>query len=194
MHLASAVVPLFEHAVDGIVAALPEPGSPLWDAASVRRHGEDAHRTTRAIVFKWLSNNWRPGRPFMVIAPSGLPSGLTDAVLACAGALERRLDGKVAKLMLAELAPGRAITPHRDRGSALALVHRCELPIVTNDNVSFVVDDEDFKLQAGTVYEFDNTRIYAVSNHGDQRRIDLICDIMPAHLCAGVSRSVRARE
>lgn len=193
MHLASAVVPLFEHAVDGIVAALPEPDSPLWESG-IRRHGEDAHRTTRAIVFKWLSNNWRPGRPFMVGATGNLPPDLTDAVSACAGALERRLDGKVAKLVLAELAPGRAITPHRDRGSALALVHRCELPVVTSEGVSFVVDGEEFDLRAGTVYEFDNTRVHAVANHSARRRIDLICDIMPAHLCAGVSRSVTARD
>lgn len=180
MRLANAVVPLFEHPVRDILAALPEAESPLWDAARFRQRTYGAHAATRSIVFDWLDNGWRPGRPFIVVRADHLPAALTDAVTACAEALERRLDGKVAKLMLAELASGGAVTPHRDAGDALILVHRCHLPIVTDAEVSFYVDGEDFKLEPGIAYEFDNTRVHAVENRSDRRRVHLICDIMPS--------------
>jgi hypothetical protein len=180
MRLADAVVPLFEHPVGDILAALPQADSPLWDAARFRQRTYEAHRATRSIVFTWLDNAWRPGRPFIAVQAGNLPAALTSAVAACASALERCLDGKVAKLMLAELAPGQAVAPHRDRGAALILVHRCHLPIVTDAEVSFYVDGEDFKLEPGVAYEFDNTRMHAVENRSGRRRVHLICDIMPS--------------
>jgi hypothetical protein len=180
MRLANAVVPLFDYPVHDIVAALPEAGSPLWDSATFRQRF-DAHRATRSIVFNWLADAWRPGQPFIVVQAGNLPGDLTAAVTACADALAEHFDGKVAKLLLAELAQGGAVAPHRD-GGVLAFVHRCHIPVETNGDVSFYVDGEDFKLQPGIAYEFDNTRMHAVENRSDRRRVHLICDIMPSVL------------
>ncbi|MGN6573796.1 MAG: aspartyl/asparaginyl beta-hydroxylase domain-containing protein [Pseudolabrys sp.] len=179
MRLESAVVPLFEHPVDDILSALPGPQSPLWERATFRQRVFDVHGASRSIVFNWLDNAWRPSQPFVVLRGDNLPADLTHAVADCADALERYFDGKVAKLMLAEVKPNASVAPHRDAG-ALVFGHRCHLPVDTNDEVSFIVDGHDFKLQAGTVYEFDNTRMHAVENRSGRRRVHLICDIMPA--------------
>jgi aspartyl/asparaginyl beta-hydroxylase (cupin superfamily) len=181
MRLASAVIALFEHPVDDILAAMPEARSSYWDAAAFRQRSYAEHSATRSIVFDWLDNDWQPGSPFIVLRAGNLPADLVRAANACASALERHFNGKVAKLMLAELAPGAAVAPHRD-SKALVLGHRCHLPIETNNDVSFRVDGEDFKLAVGTVYEFDNTRVHAVENRSERRRVHLICDIMPVHL------------
>jgi aspartyl/asparaginyl beta-hydroxylase (cupin superfamily) len=182
MQLASAVVKLFDHPVEGMLAALPEAASPLWEGARFRQNVYKPHSVTRSIVFDWLDNSWRPGKPFIVLRADYLPANLVAAVSPCAAALERRLNGKVAKLMLAELAPGGEVAEHRDVGPALVMVHRCHLPVVTNKDVSFLVDGEDFYLAPGIAYEFDNTRRHAVRNRSDSRRVHLICDIMPREL------------
>jgi aspartyl/asparaginyl beta-hydroxylase (cupin superfamily) len=51
--------------------------------------------------------------------------------------------------------------------------------VVTNPDVSFVIDDVDHRLAAGRCYEFDNTRPHMVANRGATRRVHLICDVLP---------------
>jgi aspartyl/asparaginyl beta-hydroxylase (cupin superfamily) len=184
MQLANAVEPLFDHPVDDILAAMPEASAPLWNAAQFRQNMFKAHSVTRSVVFNWLDNNWRPGQPFIVLRADHLPAQLVSAVSVFAAALEKRLNGKVAKRMLAELAPGGEVTAHKDAGPALLVVHRCHLPIVTNKDVSFFVDGRDYYLEPGIAYEFDNTRLHAVHNRSATRRVHLMCDIMPSELLA----------
>jgi hypothetical protein len=180
MRLSSAVVSLFEYPIADIRAALPDPSSSLWGRAPFRQHLYDPHGTTRSIVFEWLDNSWRPGEPLTVLSADYPPPALTTAATACALALAKRLDGTVAKLMLAELPAGGIIREHRDRAPALVTVHRCHLPIVTDEQVVFLIDGEPHFLEPGTVYEVDNTRRHAVENRSAARRVHLICDIMPA--------------
>jgi aspartyl/asparaginyl beta-hydroxylase (cupin superfamily) len=182
MRLPSAVVPLFDYAVDDILAALPPPADPLWNAAQFRQHIFKPHSVTRSIVFNWLDNAWRHGQPFLVLRADRPPSELTAAVASCATALEKRLNGKVAKLMLAELAPGGSVAEHVDAGAALTCVHRCHVPVVSNEDVDFIVDGERFNLKPGIAYEFDNTRKHGVHNRSETPRVHLICDIMPNEL------------
>jgi len=182
--LANAVERLFDHPVDDILAAMPEASAPLWDVAQFRQKMFKAHSVTRSIVFNWLDNNWHPGQPFIVLRADYLPAQLVSAASVFAAALEKRLNGKVAKLLLAELAPGGKVTEHKDAGPALVMVHRCHLPIVTNKDVSFFVDGKDYYLEPGIAYEFDNTRPHAVHNRSDTRRVHLMCDIMPSGLLA----------
>jgi aspartyl/asparaginyl beta-hydroxylase (cupin superfamily) len=179
MRLASAVVPLFDYPVQDILAVLPAPSDPLWDVAQFRQQVFKPHSTTRSIVFNWLDNAWQPGHPFVVLRADRPPRDLTAAVASCADALEQRLGGKVAKLMLAELAPGGAIAEHVDNSAALTSVHRCHVPIVSNHDVDFIVDGERFYLEPGIAYEFDNTRRHGVHNRSATRRVHLIGDIMP---------------
>jgi aspartyl/asparaginyl beta-hydroxylase (cupin superfamily) len=182
MRLPSAVVQLFDYPIDDIVAALPGPADPLWDAAQFRQQIFKPHSLTRSIVFNWLDNAWRPGQPFIVLRADRPPRQLTAAVDACATALEKRLGGKVAKLMLAELAPGGVVGEHVDAGAALTRVHRCHVPVVSNKDVDFLVDGERFYLEPGIAYEFDNTRKHGVHNRSETPRVHLICDIMPNEL------------
>ncbi|HZD92413.1 MAG TPA: aspartyl/asparaginyl beta-hydroxylase domain-containing protein [Pseudolabrys sp.] len=182
MPLDRPLVRLFDHPVQDILSALPDSGSPSWDDARFRQKAYSAHSTTRAIVFYWLPNHWVAGTPVVVLRKPDAPKPLMEAVSAVAVALEQRLDGKVAKLMLAELAPGAKAARHRDKAPALTAVHRCHFPVLTNKDVSFMVDDEDFYLEPGVVYEFDNTRMHGVRNRSDRPRVQLICDIMPAAL------------
>ena len=88
-------------------------------------------------------------------------------------------DGRVVIAVLAELAPGASILPHRDSGPIHTRSHRCHLPIVTKPDVDFVIDGGSFHLAPGRAYEVDNIRGHAVHNRGTERRVHLVCNVMP---------------
>ena len=161
MRLERPIIPLFDYPVAAILAALPAPASPLWDMAPFRQTRYRAHQATRSIVFNWLPNTWRPGEAPPVVRLGYPPADLAAAVWAFAGALLEHRAGMIAKLMLAELGPGENIRNHVDTAPALTHAHRCHLPIVGHDAVTFKIDGQPHRLAAGTCYELDNTRPHA---------------------------------
>ena len=185
MKLPERLVRLFDFPVGDILAAMPDRRSPVWDANPYRQTRHQVHRQTRSIIFDWIEDTWQPGQKAVVTrAANGLPA-LERAADAFAAKLKERYDGKVIRLLLAELAPGGEITPHRDGGYGTVLVHRLHLPVVSNPHVKFFIDDIPHFLEPGIAYEFDNTRRHAVTNESDQPRIHLMCDILPAQLVVG---------
>jgi Aspartyl/Asparaginyl beta-hydroxylase len=183
MRLPNAVVPLLDYPVDNIIAVMPPASSPLWDNAQFRQKSFDPHSVTRSIVFNWLDSSWEPGNPLVILRANYPPRDLTAAVSACADALIRRLNGgTVVKLMLVELTPGGVVQEHVDATPVLTCVHRCHVPVLTNQDVDFFVDGERYYLAAGIAYEFDNTRRHGVKNRSEMSRVHLICDIMPPHI------------
>jgi hypothetical protein len=182
MKLTERLIRLFDYPVGDIVAALPPPSSPVWDANTHRQDKHAVHRETRSIIFEWTDDRWLPGQPAEVQRTDcGLPA-LTAAVYACAAALAARYDGKRIRLLLADLGPHCRISPHKDGGAGVVMVHRLHVPVVTNEKVKFFIDEIPHYLEPGVAYEFDNTRRHAVDNDSDSPRIHLMCDILPAAL------------
>lgn len=115
---------------------------------------------------------------------------------AIAGIREEKLYGKYAPLVepiinllkehytfnkhacfLARLAPYSNIGGHRDKGLFLELCNRIHVPIVTNPNVKYVIDSQQYYWERGKVYEFDNTRIHGVKNLSSKHRIHLVINL-----------------
>jgi hypothetical protein len=182
MKLPERLITVLNCPIDDILAAMPDVSSPLWDANPHRQTKHAVHRETRSIIFDWIDDRWQPGQEVKVQHfDSGLPA-LADAANACAARLNAHYGGRVIRLLLAELVPHGRIAPHRDGGAGTVLVHRLHLPVVTNPAVKFFIDEIPHYLEAGIVYEFDNTRRHAVDNDSDLPRIHLMCDILPADL------------
>jgi hypothetical protein len=179
MRLPTGVLALGACRIDDLVTALPEADSPVWNKARFRQDDHDVHARTRSIVFSWLDNAWQPGDPMVVVEADWGEPKLAAAVRACAAELLQRRPGKIAKLVLAELSPGAVIKAHVDDVDALTLAHRCHVPIVSNEQVVFSIDGIPYYLEPGKAYEIDNTRRHAVENRSAQRRVHLLCDIMP---------------
>ena len=96
-----------------------------------------------------------------------------------ADAVERHL-GKVTILqaMLTRLHAGSEIRRHKDRGQLTAKTHRIHVPIVTNPDCLFSIEDEVKHLGAGEIWVIDNVgRFHSVENKGTQNRIHLILDV-----------------
>jgi hypothetical protein len=153
------------------VAALPEA---IWDAENASKPNRfGALDATRHIIFRFVSNfrDWRQSydRPLWnewkaVLAP----------VLAGATAPYGYARGAFPRVMLARMAPGGVIHPHRDENPAAKWPHKIHVPLQTNEDVTFFVDGVAYHFDEGEAVEVNNMGVHAVENRGASDRIHLI--------------------
>lgn len=66
---------------------------------------------------------------------------------------------------------------HGDGGPFLEQCHRIHIPIKTNKDVFYIIENKKYNWTVGNIYEFDNTRIHGVLNDSDEDRIHLMFNI-----------------
>jgi hypothetical protein len=179
MQMNTAVKRLFSCDLSDILAALPGPSDPVWDTFRRRQRAFQLHGHTRSIAVKWCELASTKAIPD-VVEPLYVPPPLREAANRCGKRFEDYYAGTAVTLLLTELAPGEDVPMHRDAGPVLTQCHRCHIPIVTDPNVQFIVDDEVFHLEAGQAYEFDNMRRHGVKNRSNAPRVHLICNVIPS--------------
>jgi hypothetical protein len=153
------------------VAAIPEA---LWDAENAGKPNRfGALDATRHIIFRFVSNfrDWRDSydRPLWA---EWHP--LLQPVLEAATAPYGYARGAFPRVMLARMAPGGVIHPHRDENPAAKWPHKIHVPIQTNEGVTFFVDGSPYRFEEGEAVEVNNMGVHAVENRGGSDRIHLI--------------------
>ena len=110
------------------------------------------------------------------IPPGGLlsPEANAAAVLAAATAPYEYKRGAFPRIMLARMAPGGVIHPHRDENPAAKWPHKIHVPLQTNADVDFYVDGVRYHFAESDVVEVNNMGVHAVENRGGSDRIHLI--------------------
>jgi len=93
--------------------------------------------------------------------------------------LENYHNGKAGRVMLPKLKATGNIGAHKDDGYYLNAVRRHHIPIITNEQVTFIVDKEEINMREGEVWEINNMKKHEVLNPSDQDRIHLLIDIIP---------------
>lgn len=153
------------------VLAIPEE---VWNAENAGKPNRfDALDRTQHLVFRFVSNfndwrqsydrpAWRQWRPLL--------EPVLDAAVASYG-YERAAFPRV---MLARMAPGGVIQPHRDGNPAAKWPHKIHVPIQTNSEVTFFVDGAGYHMAEGEAVEVNNMGVHAVTNGGTTDRIHLI--------------------
>ena len=153
------------------VLAIPESVWAAEDAAKPNRFG--ALDATRHIVFRFVANfcDWRSAgdKPLW---PEWRP--LIKPVLAAATAPYGYAKGDFPRVMLARMAPGGVIHPHRDENPAAKWPHKIHVPLLTNDDVIFYVGGQPHHFAEGEAVEVNNMGFHAVENRGTTDRIHLI--------------------
>jgi hypothetical protein len=153
------------------VAAIPEA---LWDAENASKPNRfGALDATRHIIFRFVSNfrDWRESydRPLW-----GEWRPLLEPVLKAATQPYGYARGAFPRVMLARMAPGGVIHPHRDENPAAKWPHKIHVPLQTNAGVTFFVDGTGYRFPEGEAVEVNNMGLHAVENRGDTDRIHLI--------------------
>ncbi|MEP7131305.1 MAG: aspartyl/asparaginyl beta-hydroxylase domain-containing protein [Sphingomicrobium sp.] len=151
--------------------ALPEA---VWDAENAGKPNQfGALGTTRHIVFRFVSNflDWRESydRPLW-----NEWKDVLEPVLSAATTPYEYERGAFPRVMLARMAPGGVIHPHRDENPAAKWPHKVHVPLQTNAHVDFYVDGVRYHFAEGEVVEVNNMGVHAVENRGATDRIHLI--------------------
>jgi len=153
------------------VLAIPEE---RWNAENAAKPNRfETLSSTRHIVFRFVSNfvDWRQSyaRPAW-----DEWKDLLEPVLAAATADYGYERGAFPRVMLARMAPGGEIEPHNDSNPAAQWPHKIHIPILTNPDVTFFVDDVAYHFAEGEAVEVNNMAVHAVTNRGTTDRIHLI--------------------
>jgi len=78
---------------------------------------------------------------------------------------------------LLSLAPGSVIKPHKDPGCAYHDgVFRIHIPIITNPDVQFCLEDEQLPLKPGECWYMNFSTTHSITNLGSTPRIHLVID------------------
>lgn len=153
------------------VLAIPET---LWDLENADKPNRfDALDSTRHIVFRFVSSfrDWRDSydRPLW-----NEWRQLLEPVMSAATADYGYDRGIYPRVMLARMAAGGVIQPHRDANPAAKWPHKIHVPIMTNDQVIFRVDRAQYIIPEGEAVEVNNMGVHSVENRGTTDRIHLI--------------------
>ncbi len=153
------------------VLAIPEE---TWDAENASKPNRfGALDATRHIVFRFVSNfrDWRDSYS----APQWESwRALLEPVLEQAVRPYGYARGEFPRVMLARMAPGGVILPHRDANPAAKWPHKIHVPLLTNDGVTFFIDGVGHHLAVGEAVEVSNMAVHSVENAGTTDRIHLI--------------------
>lgn len=80
---------------------------------------------------------------------------------------------------MARLQPNGVIDAHADSGEFLEQIHRIHVPLQSNSDCVYTVEDLELNMKVGAVYEIDNMRVHGVYNNGNEYRIHLIVNLYP---------------
>ena len=73
------------------------------------------------------------------------------------------------------------IAPHVDKLIDNKNVIRCQIPIITDEKVDFVIDNKKYKMDAGNLYFINvGEKIHWVKNNSDKERVTLVIDMKPS--------------
>jgi hypothetical protein len=86
---------------------------------------------------------------------------------------------ETSKVMFTRLNPHGRILRHVDSNPSSIVPHKIHVPLITNPNVLFHVDDIPYHLKVGRAYELNNLLPHSVENHSDYERVHFIFDCYP---------------
>jgi hypothetical protein len=158
-------------ALRAAVADIPEA---LWNAENAAKpNAYDALDRTRHIVFRFVTDtdDWRRSTDLRLWPAwrDRLEPVLNEAVRSYGYAR-----GAFPRIMLARMAPGGIIHPHRDDNPSARWPHKIHVPLFTNDKVTFFVEGVGYRFSEGEAVEVNNMGVHAVRNDGETDRIHLI--------------------
>jgi hypothetical protein len=72
------------------------------------------------------------------------------------------------------------VARHIDKSPSAEVPHKIHIPVVTNPDVRFLIDQGEYVLERGRAYEVNNRRPHEVRNNSGEDRLHLIFDYFDA--------------
>ena len=149
-----------------------------WYYNTSRQEDYDPHKFTTSYFIYEHSNDWIPGEPYNTkLVCEDLE--FVEIISPIIKKLETIYDGKVGKTLFINLAAGKEVIEHKDAGDYLGMARRIHIPIITNQDVDFMINNETINMKYGECWEINNNRNHYVNNRSTQDRVHLLIDILP---------------
>jgi hypothetical protein len=136
------------------------------------------HLHTNTYIIQDHPLDWVFGRP---IKSESKDQKCLEAISHIIEKLEEEIVGKAARVLLIKLGSKKDVALHMDNGDYLSTVRRFHIPLITNDLVSYTVDNETIHMKQSECWEINNLKYHSVKNDGDEDRIHLLVDILPEY-------------
>ena len=85
---------------------------------------------------------------------------------------------ELGRILIVKLKPGGKIVPHIDEGRYSDYFSRYHLPIVTNPDAYYRVENEFIHMKVGEFWQFNHKKEHTAGNEGAEDRIHLIVDMV----------------
>lgn len=145
-----------------------------WLEEQLRQKTFDVHAATHSIILLFAE-----GWPDVKVSKHSGWGRYSSAALPMMQEIIRKhysSQGTIIRAMFAKLLAGKSIDEHFDDHPTFSIGHRIHVPLVTNEEVRFVIDGEDYNLKEGFAYEVSNLDYHYVANPSDADRVHFIFD------------------
>lgn len=151
-----------------------------WLIDVSRQNTFQTHEQTFMYQLKELDYGWNLKDNIKSTSPNTFKTdGAREEVEKIYKILESLVEGKVVRCEVINMSPNSRIRTHKDTSDLLYLSRRFHVPIITNKECTFIVEEQSFHLEEANLYELNNRRYHSVQNFSDENRIHLIVDILP---------------
>ena len=162
-----------------------------WHEDEYRQQSYEVHDQTQSIVLVFTDgSNW----PNIEVRKEPGWDRLADAAVPVMNEILGKHyseGGRIIRAVVAKLLVGAEIKPHRDGHPSFHCGHRIHVPITTNPDVQFMIDDQPYHFKVGQAYELNNQKLHSVLNEGTEDRITFIFDYVPAVVLRALAEASR---
>jgi hypothetical protein len=172
VHLGVAEIKEIKKEVEGYVSE--------WLLDTSRQNIYQTHEDTFMYQLKELDYDWNLKDKIHSTSPNNFKiKNANDEIKKIYQKLEDWVDGPVIRSEVISMPRNTRIRTHKDQSDLLYLSRRFHIPIITNEQCIFTVEDEKFNLKEGNIYELNNRKYHSVENNSNKDRIHLIVDLLP---------------
>ena len=150
----------------------------IWQLNQLRQQRfKNVHSQTQSVVMIFCD-----GWPKLTVSKeAGWPHLAKTALPVMNDIIKQHypIGGRVIRAMVAKMAPGSEIKRHFDNHPTFNIGHRIHVPLQTDKEVEFEVDDKILLMEQGQGYELNNLLMHQVKNNSKNDRIHFIFDYIP---------------
>jgi translation elongation factor P/translation initiation factor 5A len=151
-----------------------------WLQDQSRQNTYITHKDTETISLLVSDYNWIPGEPLDVdIKHKFNLQKAQDEIENIYQKISSNYEGNIVRSEIVKLKSGAKIRKHVDGGAMLQYARRIHIPIITNPQVYFTVNNKKINMEESQGYEINNAMPHSVENNSPIDRVHIIIDIMP---------------
>lgn len=151
-----------------------------WFLDTSRQELGSVHKDTNMYRICATDYQWEPGTPINTEYHYSLKSKEAKKQLQdIFNYLEEYYSGKVVRCEFIKMKKRSKIYKHIDGGPLLHYGRRVHIPLITDKDITFTVQDYTIHMEEGNWYEINNQMPHSVDNPTDIERVHIIIDILP---------------